>query len=122
MVGENTGNNGGGDNITGKLFYFGLNVDTNKSIEQLQANISAAEDRARVSKKEAEQAKRNEEKARRNEEEARRKEEEARRNEEEARRHEEEARRNAAEEKRRRLALEAELRQVREILSAQGNT
>ena len=108
MVGENTGNNGGGDNITGKFFYFGLNVDTNKSIEQLQANISAAEDRARVSKKEAEQAKRNEEKARRNEE--------------EARRHEEEARRNAAEEKRRRLALEAELRQVREILSARGNT
>ena len=74
----------------------------------MQANISAAEDRAHVLKKEAEQAKRNEEKARRNEE--------------EARRHEEEARRNAAEEKRRRLALEAELREVKEILSARGNT
>ena len=81
----------------------------------MQANISAAEDRAHVLKKEAEQAKRNEEKARRNEE-------EARRNEEEARRHEEEARRSAAEEKRRRLALEAELREVKEILSARGNT
>ena len=74
----------------------------------MQANISAAEDRAHVLKKEAEQAKRNEEKARRNEE--------------EARRHEEEARRSAAEEKRRRLALEAELREVKEILSARGNT
>ena len=135
MVGENTGNNGGGDNITGKFFYFELNVDTNKSIKQMRANISAAEDRAHVSKKEAEQAKRNEEEARRNEEEARRNEEEARRNEEEARRNEEEARRNeeearrneeearrnAAEEKRRRLALEAELREVKEILSAPGN-
>ena len=107
MVGENTGNNGGGDNITGKFFYFELNVDTNKSIEQMQANTSAAEDRAHASKKEAEQAKR--------------KEEEARRNEEEARRNEEEARRNAAEEKRRRLALEAELREVKEILSVRGN-
>ena len=114
MVGENTGNNGGGDNITGKFFYFELNVDTNKSIEQMQANTSAAEDRAHVSKKEAEQAKRKEEEARRNEE-------EARRNEEEARRNEEEARRNAAEEKRRRLALEAELREVKEILSVRGN-
>ena len=139
MVGENTGNNGGGDNITGKFFYFELNVDTNKSIEQMQANISAAEDRAHVSKKEAEQAKRKEEEARRNEEEARRNaaeekrrrlaleeearrnEEEARRNVEEARRNEEEARRNAAEEKRRRLALEAELREVKEILSVPGN-
>ena len=107
MVGENTGNNGGGDNITGKFFYFELNVDTNKSIKQMRANISAAEDRAHVSKKEAEQAKR--------------KEEEARRNEEEARRNEEEARRNAAEEKRRRLALEAELREVKETLSIRGN-
>ena len=74
---------------------------TNKSVEQMHANISAAEDRAYMSKGEAEQAKKNEEEARRNEE---------------------RATKNAAEEKRRRLELEAELREVKEILNAQGNT
>jgi hypothetical protein len=67
----------------------------------MHANISAAEDRAHVSKGEAEQAKKSEEEARRNEE---------------------RAMKNAAEEKRRRLALEAELREMREILDARGNT
>src|ERR1700691_24103 len=105
MVGENAGNIRGGDYITGEFFYFGLNVDINKSIEQMRANISAAEDSARVSKGEADQAKRNEDAARRQEEEARRKEEEARRKEEEARKNEERAMKNAAEEKRRRLVL-----------------
>jgi hypothetical protein len=79
MVGKNAGNIQGGDDITGKFFYFRLNVDINKSVEQMRANISAAEDRARVSKGEAEQAKRNEDEARRKEEEARWKGEEARR-------------------------------------------
>jgi len=74
----------------------------------MHANISAAEDRAHVSKGEAEQAKKNEE--------------EARRNEGEARRNEERAMKNAAEEKRKRLALEAELREVRKILNTRGNT
>ena len=108
MVGENAGNIQGGDYITGEFFYFGLNVDINKSIEQMRANISAAEDSARVSKGEADQAKRNEDAARRKEE--------------EARKNEERAMKNAAEEKRRRLVLEAELREVREILNARGNT
>jgi hypothetical protein len=61
----------GGDHITGKFFYFGLNTYINKLGEQMHANISAAEDHAQVSKGEAEQAKRNEEEARRKEEEAR---------------------------------------------------
>jgi len=74
----------------------------------MHANISAAEDRAHASKGEAEQAKKNEE--------------DARRNEEEARRNDEQATKNAADEKRRRLELEAELREVREILNARGNT
>jgi hypothetical protein len=104
------------NHITGKFFYFGLNIDTNKSVEQMHANISAAEDRAHVSKGEVEQAKKNKEEARWNAEEAKRKEEEARgseekvkQNEEEARMNEERAMKNAAEAKRRRLALEAEL-------------
>ena len=74
----------------------------------MHANISAAEDRAQVSKGEAEQAKRNEE--------------EARRNEEEAKRNEEQAMKNAAEERFRRLVLEDELRELREILNVRGNT
>jgi hypothetical protein len=41
---------------------------------------------------------------------------------EQAKRNEERARNNAAEEKRRRLALEVELQEVREILNARGNT
>jgi hypothetical protein len=71
MVGENSGNIQGGDYITGKFFYFGLNVDTNKSVEQMRARISDAEDHTHVSKGEAEQAKNNEEEAMQNEELAR---------------------------------------------------
>jgi hypothetical protein len=43
-------------------------------------------------------------------------------NEEEARRNEEWAMKNAADEKRRRLVLEAELRELREMLNVRGNT
>ena len=50
MVGENAGNIQGGDHITGKFFYFGLNIYINKLGEQMHANISAAEDHAQVSK------------------------------------------------------------------------
>jgi len=49
-------------------------------------------------------------------------EEEARRNEEQARRNEEQAMKNAAEERGRRLVLEAELREMKEILNGRRNT
>jgi hypothetical protein len=49
-------------------------------------------------------------------------EDEARRNEEEARRNEERAMKNAAEERARHLVLEAELRGMKAILNARGNT
>jgi chromosome segregation ATPase len=115
MVGENAGNIQGGDNITGIFFYFRLNVNINKSVEQMHANISAAEDRARVSKGEAEQAKGEAEQAKGEAEQAKGEAEQAKRNEEQAMN-------NAAEEKRRRLVLEAELREMKEILNARGNT
>ena len=92
----------------------------------------AAEDAkcaAQKSKTDAEQAKRNEADARKAVEEERRNTEEAKRNEadarkavEEAKRNEENARRNEIKEKRKRLELEAELREIRETLKVRGNT
>jgi hypothetical protein len=64
MVGENIGNIQGGDNITSKFFYFGLNIDINKSVKQMHVNISVAEDCTQMSKGKVEQAKRNREEER----------------------------------------------------------
>jgi copper chaperone CopZ len=87
--------------MLGKSFI-SVYLYTAKSVEQMHANICAAEDSAQVSKVEAEQMKRNEKKARKNEE----------------------AMRKAAEEKRKPLQLEAELQvqEVRVILKVRVNT
>jgi hypothetical protein len=114
MVGENAGNIQGRDNITGKSFYFELDVDINKSVGQMHANISAAEDRARVSK-------RNEEKARQKVEEAMRMAENERARAVESRKNEESSKRLAEEEKQKRLEAEAEVHELRVKLGLQGH-